>query len=1237
MKSYKSGKREVLGKLRSFLLICFAIFLSSSLFGHSVQWAYCITNSGSIRLYGEHWHGNLSIAETANATVNFSVFDASTGATTNFSTLPAGVIFDTPLGSLPDCKGPLTVVSSCASANTYNDWAYWEFTPPSCFTNLTVTLQSITGSSSFIFDPGCGGLIPFSLTDSFIDCVAPTVSCPMDMTVEANASDPCGATIMDVAPTVLFDDCTDTDDLIVTYTVTGATSASGSGTTISLYEKGISTVTYFVEDETGRIGTCDFTVTVNDVSPPSVRCPMDLEVFCDDPDQIGTINAWLATFMSDDACDDALVNTNNFNSGTITQTVTFNAADFCGNTNSCLANIRIIDSIDPIIITCPNDIEIECGEPNNSTILDIWRNGATAIDGCSQAVTVTDDFSILNGNVCGGMTTVVFTATDGSSNTSTCSATVTQVDSRAPEFLMKPQDITVSCFNANGNTPELNAWLLANANGMATDECDTNVTWTREEGTTTPLCGHTFSRDYTFTITDDCGNSTSSVATFTIIDDTPPVVNVPFDRTINCVPATNESTIETILAAGNGVDICSENGNVEIEYILSSFEPLCGGTFRETYIFTATDECGNMATDVFTVELQDITFPAITNPPVNLILECGDEDNPTLITEWLALGENAFSDLCEDDSDLIITNNWDGNLPDGCNQNTLITWTVTDGCGNARSLTRQIIVRDRINPVFLNCPADFTVNANLALCGSDVVFSTPIAFDQCTDALVTMQTIGPSSGSTFPVGTTTVAFEASDECNRAGRCQFDITVVDSATPSLDCPSNVEICADDGACSWQSDDSVLPMSADNCTTQTMQVEITGATTLSRRNGTAENSVFQFGISTVCYYLEDSAGNETSCCFDVIVTDCEAPSITCPEDLVVTCEETDFVLGASGNLVWNHNGSINGVAGTSYAGDNNITQVVSSANDISFGSGLTLLNGAGQPTTIPNGTNFEHVLTGVATNTFAAAKAADDYVETCFTTICDAVLTQIQQGVVPTSWGGSAAGSYQVAAEISSDGFASNTLLYQGAQLADPNAVNDYVSYQEALSFPLVTGQNYCIRYYLYNEQNNAQLANGTPLPDNTVSFDDLEVAMTKSSTTGNGAQLDSWLMTAMSTDNCASPISITTLPFNTISGCGGASETVYEFTATDISGNESQCMASFIIEDTTPPVITTAATDGDSDCDNANADLLDWLNNFGNAEATDECGEVTWSHDFVGGAMTGCSDVPALMGDIYSYR
>ena len=914
------------------------------------------------------------------------------------------------------------------------------------------------------------------------------------------------------------------------------------------------------------------------------------------------------------------------------QTVTFQATDACGNTATCTADIIIVDNTDPII-DCPSDITIECGDLNNDAIITNWLDNASADDSCTEGfVVITNNFTALSANACGGITTVTFTATDESGNIARCTSTITHEDSTPPEFIVTPQDITVECINANGAQPEINAWVAARGNGMAMDDCDPTLLWSSNLDSQVETCGHTYVRTYTFTITDNCGNTATSVATATVVDETPPILNLRADLTVNCA-ASNEATRDIFIDAfGSTSDVCSENTNITVDNVLFNSISGCGGTSTETYLFTATDECGNQTTGLWSFTIQDIAFPTWVDPPGTLFIDCGDEDNPTLIQEWLEDIEAATVDACGDVHS--VTNNWDGNLPDdNCNSTTLVTFTIIDDCGNVRNnLSRSIRVRDLENPIIINCPTDFTVNVDVDNCSSNVVFSTPIGFDQCSDVVSVSQRIGPASGSAFPVGTTRIVCEATDDCGRRSNpdCDFDITVVDSATPSIDCPGDVEMCADEGACTWRSDDSVLPMSSDNCTTRTMQFEITGATTLSRRNGTAENRVFQFGISTVCYFLEDLANNESTCCFDVIVNDCEAPSINCPEDLIVSCEETDMVLGASGNVVWNHNGSINGVAGTSYAADNNITQVVNSANDISFGSGLTLLNGAGQPTTIPNGTNFEHVLTDVATNTFAAAKAADDYVETCFTTICDALLTQIQQGVVPTSWGGSAAGSYQVAAEISSDGFASNTLLYQGAQLPDPNAVNNFVLYQEPLSFPLMTGQTYCIRYYLYNEQNNAQLANGTPLPDNTISFDDLEVAMTKSSTTGNGAQLNSWLMSSSSNDNCASPVSITSLPFNTIPGCGGASETVFEFTASDLSGNESQCLASFVIEDTTAPVITTAAINGDSDCDNANADLLEWLNNFGNAEATDECGIVTWSHDFDGGAMTSCSDVPALM-------
>ena len=129
-------------------------------------------------------------------------------------------------------------------------------------------------------------------------------------------------------------------------------------------------------------------------------------------------------------------------------------------------------------------------------------------------------------------------------------------------------------------------------------------------------------------------------------------------------------------------------------------------------------------------------------------------------------------------------------------------------------------------------------------------------------------------------------------------------------------------------------------------------------------------------------------------------------------------------------------------------------------------------------------------------------------------------------------------------------------------------------------------------------------------------------------TGNPGDLSTFLMGAMSTDNCMVDSESNTV-FNTISGCGDADTEVYQFTATDTEGNQSQCLASFTIEDTTAPMITAAAMDGDSDCDNANSDLLDWLNNFGDAEATDGCGLVTWSYEFDGAAMTGCSGVTSL--------
>jgi hypothetical protein len=147
---------------------------------------------------------------------------------------------------------------------------YWEFVPPACFVNLTVTIVEVIGSQSFYFDEPCAQLYPVSFTDSFIDCVPPSITCPANQTIEVNAGG-CGANVTTTAPTILFDDCTAVADIILDYTVTGATTASGTGNANIFFNKGTSTVTYSATDEVPSTATCSFTITIVDNTPPAIR------------------------------------------------------------------------------------------------------------------------------------------------------------------------------------------------------------------------------------------------------------------------------------------------------------------------------------------------------------------------------------------------------------------------------------------------------------------------------------------------------------------------------------------------------------------------------------------------------------------------------------------------------------------------------------------------------------------------------------------------------------------------------------------------------------------------------------------------------------------------------------------------------------------------------------------------------------------------------------------------------
>ena len=117
--------------------------------------------------------------------------------------------------------------------------------------------------------------------------------------------------------------------------------------------------------------------------------------------------------------------------------------------------------------------------------------------------------------------------------------------------------------------------------------------------------------------------------------------------------------------------------------------------------------------------------------------------------------------------------------------------------------------------------------------------------------------------------------------------------------------------------------------------------------------------------------------------------------------------------------------------------------------------------------------------------------------------------------------------------------------------------------------------------------------------------------------GNTTQLTDWLASFAATDNCGSvTLANDFVALSDECGATGASGTV-TFTATDDCGNETSCVSSFTIVDTTPPAITTPAASLTVECDGLGntVDLNAWLAGNGGAVASDVCGGVTWSNDF----------------------
>lgn len=131
-------------------MIFLFIVLSNSfnIYGHSVQVGYCVSCSGELTLYVEHWHAS-SDPNSTTMTINLNI----NGVTSSVTGSPIDNIQDTPYSGLPGCNDPITIFGSCSGdANTYNDWVVFKF--PNLPTGVPITITVVSGSTVFTED-GC--------------------------------------------------------------------------------------------------------------------------------------------------------------------------------------------------------------------------------------------------------------------------------------------------------------------------------------------------------------------------------------------------------------------------------------------------------------------------------------------------------------------------------------------------------------------------------------------------------------------------------------------------------------------------------------------------------------------------------------------------------------------------------------------------------------------------------------------------------------------------------------------------------------------------------------------------------------------------------------------------------------------------------------------------------------------------------------------------------------------------
>jgi ELWxxDGT repeat protein len=198
---------------------------------------------------------------------------------------------------------------------------------------------------------------------------------------------------------------------------------------------------------------------------------------------------------------------------------------------------------------------------------------------------------------------------------------------------------------------------------------------------------------------------------------------------------------------------------------------------------------------------------------------------------------------------------------------TVVTATASDPAWPASGCTFTVTVGDSTPPQ-LQCLGEVWVEAASSQ-GAVVTYPPAMATDLISTPTITYE---PPSGSVLHLGANGVTLTATDAAGNASSCTFDVEVVDTTPPRIQCPGDRVVEA-----------TSFP------TTQVSYPPATVSDAVGSTSGpyysVLSDSPFPLGETKVTVSASDWRGNGGSCSFTVSVRDTQPPRIQCPADVTI----------------------------------------------------------------------------------------------------------------------------------------------------------------------------------------------------------------------------------------------------------------------------------------------------------------------------------------------------------------